>query len=121
MYMVIVAVPVVSEEGLKSELNDHFGMTEDFAVFDFEDGEAKGLRFITNDPRVTGAKPNSRFLVENGVKVVLSGWIGPHMLVDLLLGGIRVFKGAAGTVGDAIEDYKAGMLTEVRDVGEMKD
>ena len=119
--MVLIAVPVVAENGMRSELNEHFGMTEDFAVFDFEAGEAKGLRFIVNDPRETGAKSNAQFLVDNGVKIVLSSWIGPHMLVELLLDGIRVFKGAAGTLGDAIEDYKAGMLTEVRDVGEMRE
>ena len=117
--MVTVAVPVVSEEGLRSELNDHFGMTEDFAVFDFEAGEAKDLKFISNDPRETGAKPNAQFLIEQGVKIVLSSWIGPHMLNALLDSGVRVFKGAAGTVGDVIEDYKAGMLTEVRSPGEM--
>jgi predicted Fe-Mo cluster-binding NifX family protein len=119
--MVLVAIPVISEEGAQSEINDHFGMTEDFAVFDYEDGEAKGLRFISNDPREQGAKSNAQFLAGNGIKVVLSGWIGPHMLVELLRDGIRVFKGATGTVGDAIEDYKAGMLTEVRSPGEMTD
>ncbi len=117
--MVTTAIPVVTENGLRSELNDHFGMTEDFALFDDEDGDAKGVKFISNDPRETGAKSNAQFLVEHGVKIVLSSWIGPHMLNELLAAGVRVFKGAAGTVGDVIEDYKAGMLTEVRDVGDM--
>ena len=42
------------------------------------------------------------------------------MLEDLLNSGIRVFKGAVGSVEDAIEDYKAGMLTEVHSLEEMK-
>jgi len=119
--MVTIAIPVVAENGLQSELNEHFGMTEDFAVFDSEDVGAKGLNFISNDPRETGAKSNAQFLVEHGVKIVLSGWIGPHMLDELLAAGVRVFKGAVGTVGDVIEDYRAGMLTEVRSPGEMTD
>jgi predicted Fe-Mo cluster-binding NifX family protein len=118
--MVTVAVPVVSPEGLQSELNDHFGMTEDFAVFDYDNGEATGLRFVSNDSSVEGAKTNAELLVDSGVKMVLAGYIGPHMLVALLDSGIRVFKGAVGTLEDAIEDFKAGMLSEVRSPGEME-
>jgi predicted Fe-Mo cluster-binding NifX family protein len=117
--MVTVAVPVVSPEGLQSELNDHFGMTEDFAVFDYDNGEVAGLRFVSNDSSVEGAKTNAEILVDNGVQMVLAGYIGPHMLVALLDSGIRVFKGAVGTLEDAIEDFRAGMLTEVHTPGEM--
>jgi len=117
--MVLVAVAVVSPEGMKSELNDHFGMAEDFALFDYEDGAVTGLRFVSNDPSVEGAKTNADILVDNDVKIVLAGSIGPHMLTILLDKGIRVFKGALGTLEDAIEDYKAGMLTEVHTPGEM--
>ena len=117
--MVTVAVPVVSPEGMDSELNDHFGMAEDFAVFDYDNGEVTGLRFVSNDSSVEGAKTNAEILVEDDVKMVLAGYIGPHMLTVLLDSGIRVFKGAVGTLEDAIEDFKAGMLTEVHTPGEM--
>ena len=118
MFMVMVAVPVVSQ-GMKSELNDHFGMAEDFAVFDYENGEVTGLRFVSDDSSVEGAKTNAEILVEDGVKMVLAGSIGPHMLTVLLDKGIRVFKGGVGTLADVTEDFKAGMLTEVHTPGEM--
>jgi predicted Fe-Mo cluster-binding NifX family protein len=41
------------------------------------------------------------------------------MLTVLLDKGVRVFKGAAGTLQDVIEDFKAGMLTEVYNAGQM--
>jgi predicted Fe-Mo cluster-binding NifX family protein len=41
------------------------------------------------------------------------------MLIVLLDKGVRVFKGAVGTLEDVIEDFKAGMLTEVHTPGEM--
>ncbi len=116
--MVLVAVPVVSPEGIKSELNDHFGMAEDFAIFEYDNGEVAGLKFVSNDSSVEGAKTNAEMLVDNDVKIALAGSIGPHMLVVLLDKGIRVYKGALGMLEDAIEDYKAGMLTEVRTPGE---
>jgi predicted Fe-Mo cluster-binding NifX family protein len=104
---------------MKSELNEHFGMAEDFAIFDYDNGEATGLRFVSNDSSVEGAKTNAEILVNNDVKIVLAGSIGPHMLTVLLGSGLRVFKGAVGTLQDVLEDYKAGMLTEVRTPGEM--
>lgn len=116
--MVLMAVPVVSPEGMQSELNDHFGMAEDFAIFDYDNGEVTGLRYVSNDSSVEGAKTNAEILVENEVKIVLAGSIGPHMLTVLFDKGIRVFKGAVGTLEDVVEDYKAGMLTEVYNVGD---
>ncbi|OPY27381.1 MAG: Dinitrogenase iron-molybdenum cofactor [Methanocella sp. PtaU1.Bin125] len=117
--MVRVAVPVVSPEGMRSELSDHFGMASDFAVFEYDNGEISDLRYISNDPSKKGAMNNGQFLAENGVKMVLAGSIGPHMLAVLLDRGVRVLKGAVGTLEDVLEDLKAGMLTEVYDVGDM--
>jgi len=118
--MVKVAIPVESPNGLLSELNDHFGMTEDFAVFEYEHGSIMDLKFLHNDPgREPEPKSSAQFLVDEGVKIVLSGYIGPHMLSVLLGEGIRVFKGGVGTLEDILEDFKADMLTEVYTPGEM--
>jgi predicted Fe-Mo cluster-binding NifX family protein len=117
--MVKIAIPVTDPEGMRSELSDHFGMAKDFAVFEYSNGEISGLTFITNDPMKKGATNNGQYLVDNDVKMVLAGSIGPHMLTVLLDKGVRVYKGAAGTLQDVIEDLKAGMLTEVRTAGEM--
>ncbi len=117
--MVKVAVPVIEPEGMQSELSDHFGMANDFAVFEYENGEVSDLKYISNDPSKKGAINNGQFLADNDVRMVLAGSIGPHMLTVLLDKGVRVFKGAAGTLQDVIEDFKAGMLTEVYNAGQM--
>lgn len=117
--MTRIAVPVVSPNNLLSELSDHFGMSEYFAIIDYESGAVGSLRIIHNDPYSPEHKSNAQFLADNGVKIVLAGSIGPHMLGILLGEGIRVFKGAAGTLEDVIEDYKAGYLTEVYSAGDM--
>jgi predicted Fe-Mo cluster-binding NifX family protein len=117
--MVKVAVPVIEPEGMNSELSDHFGMANDFAVFEYDDGMVSDLKYISNDPSKKGALNNGQFLADNDVKIVLAGSIGPHMLTVLFDKGVRVFKGAVGTLQDVIEDFKAGMLTEVYSVGDM--
>ncbi|WP_424359565.1 NifB/NifX family molybdenum-iron cluster-binding protein [Methanocella sp. MCL-LM] len=120
--MVKVAIPVESANGMLSELSDHFGMAEDFAVFEYDHGEVGDLRFIHNDPdRKPEPKTNAQFLADEDVKMVLAGFIGPHMLTVLLGEGIRVYKGAVGTLEDVLEDFKADMLTEVHTPGEMLD
>lgn len=120
--MVKVAVPVESANGILSELSDHFGMAEDFAVFEYDHGDVADLKFVRNDQEAQPEpKTNARFLADEGVKMVLAGFIGPHMLTVLLGEGIRVFKGAAGTLEDVLEDFKADMLTEVHTPGEMLD
>ena len=120
--MVKVAIPVESPNGLLAELNDHFGMTEDFAVFEYDHGSIIDLKFLHNDPaREPEPKTSAQFLVDEGVKMVLAGYIGPHMLTVLLGEGIRVFKGAVGTLEDVLEDFKADMLTEVHTPGDMQD
>lgn len=116
--MVKVAIPIEYPNGMLSELNEHFGMAEDFLTFDYDRGAISEMKFVRNDPQKTKEpKPNAQFLVDNGVKIVLAGAIGPHMLQVLMGVGVRVFKGASGTVEDVIEDYKAGMLTEVHSAG----
>lgn len=114
------AIPVESPKGMDSEINDHFGMTEYFAIFEIESEEVSSFGIVKIEQSFGLTKKPSRFLKEQDVKMVLSGYIGPHMLEDLLNSGIRVFKGAVGSVEDAIEDYKAGMLTEVHSLEEMK-
>ena len=115
--MVTMAVPVESPNGMRSNLSDHFGMASDFALFDYDGGRFTGLRFVQNDTTKRDAPSNAQFLADCGAQVVLAGSIGPHMLAVLFEKGVRVFDGAVGTLEDVIEDYKAGMLTEVRSTG----
>ena len=117
--MVLMAIPVDEPNGLASEIMDHFGLAEDFAVFEYEDGVASGLRFIHNKPKQQDTKNNAELLADEGVKIVLAGSIGPHMISVLLARGLRLFHDAEGTVADALEDYRAGMLGEVTSAGTM--
>ncbi len=114
------AVPIVADNGMASEVNEHFGMTEYFLVLEADGDKITTTSMLRDNPSIVGHKPPAQFLADNDVQIVLAGGIGPHMIQILLDRGVRIFKGAAGTVEDAWEDYKAGMLTEVRTVGDME-
>ena len=45
-----------------------------------------------------------------GVKVMIVGGLGPKAVAMFNQGGVEVFVGAAGTVKDAIDDWRAEML-----------
>jgi predicted Fe-Mo cluster-binding NifX family protein len=117
--MVKMGIPVEAPEGMSSEVSDHFGMAQDFAVFEYSGGEVTELQFIHNSPRAPESRNNARLLADEGVKIVLAGSMGPHMISLLLAEGMRVFKDAEGTIEEVLEDYRAGMLAEARSAGTM--
>jgi predicted Fe-Mo cluster-binding NifX family protein len=108
-----IGIPVMGPEGLSSEINEHFGMSEYFALLEVDGGEIKKVEVIEDSPSLKERKTPAELLAGNGVEVVLAGGIGPHMIKDLQDRGVRIFRGAAGTVEQAFEDYKAGMLSEI--------
>lgn len=118
--MTRIAVPIVEPKGMESEVNEHFGMSEYFEILEVDGDQITSHSTLQNNPTLPGHKPAAQFLIDHDVRIVLAGGIGPHMIQILLDGGVRIFKGAAGTVQDAVEDYKAGMLTETRTVGDME-
>jgi len=109
-----IGVPIVSPNGLASEVNDHFGMSEYFALLEVEGDKIQNIEVIKDNPSLKERKTPAEVLADHKAGVVLAGGIGPHMIKELQDRGIRIFRGAAGTVEQAFEDYKAGMLSEVK-------
>lgn len=114
------AIPLESDRGMASEVNEHFGMTEYFLILEADGDKITSTSTLQDNPSAEDHKPPAEFLADNGVQIVLTGGIGPHMIQILLDRGVRIFKGAVGIAEDAWEDYKAGMLTEVRTAGDME-
>jgi predicted Fe-Mo cluster-binding NifX family protein len=110
--MAKIAIPVVSPEGLSSKVNDHFAMSECFAILEVKGGRIVSAEVIRNMQK--DEVKAAEFLVEQGAEVVLAGRIGSCMTRIFMDRGVRVFSGAEGTVKEAFKDYKAGKLTEVR-------
>jgi predicted Fe-Mo cluster-binding NifX family protein len=109
-----IAIPIVSANGMSSEVNEHFGMSEFFALLEVEGDKIVKMEVLEDSPSVKEPRTPAELLSDHGADIVLAGGIGPHMIQELSTLGIRIFKGAAGTVEQAFEDYKAGMLSEVK-------
>ncbi len=48
------------------------------------------------------------------VEAVLTGHLGPNAFRALSAAGIKAYTGLQGTVGEAIEEFKAGRLSPTR-------
>jgi predicted Fe-Mo cluster-binding NifX family protein len=54
---------------------------------------------------------SAQFVASKGTKVIITGNVGPNAVSTLSTAGIQLVTGQAGTVREAIEDYKMGKLT----------
>lgn len=86
----------------------HFGHTEQFKLYDVEDG--KVIRTQIADTNGQGHGALSEFLAQANVEVLICGGIGGGAQSALAEAGIQLFGGVAGSADDAVQAYLAGTL-----------
>ncbi len=104
---------VVTSQGqdMSSPVDPRFGRARFFVLDDTESGEFSASDNSQNLNAAQGAGIQAgRNVVGLGAAAVLTGHVGPKAFATLQAGGIAVYSGAAGTVADAIEQFKAGKL-----------
>ena len=100
----------ITSEGktLDSKVDPRFGRCQNFIFFD-TDTEKFEAQENTNSQFQGGAGIQSgQLVISRGVKVVLTGNVGPNAHQVLSVAGISIFTGVSGTVKDAISGYKNG-------------
>ncbi len=99
---------------LDARLDERFGRADGFVVYDDETEQVTYLDNAENQGAAQGAGTNAaELLARQGVKVLLTGHVGPMAFRVLQAAGIRIFETQAATVGEALEQYRAGKLSEV--------
>jgi len=103
-----------SGKDLNSQIDPRFGRcvyflivnTSDmsFEVFDNESGMLGGGAGIQS----------AQFVASKGAKAVITGNCGPNAVNTLYAAGIQVFLGNTGTVTEALDNYKNGILTPAK-------
>lgn len=98
-------IAVTYENG---QVFQHFGHTEQFKVYDVEDGKVTGTTLL--DTGESGHGALAGFLRENGVETLICGGIGGGARTALAEAGIQLYGGVTGSADDAVLALLKGEL-----------
>ena len=90
------------------QIFQHFGHTEQFKVYDVENGQITHSEVVSTNGSGHGALAG--FLVGLGVDTLICGGIGGGAVSALAGAGIRLFAGATGSADQAVLALLAGKL-----------
>ncbi|ABA88828.1 nitrogenase molybdenum-iron cofactor biosynthesis protein NifB/NifX-related protein [Syntrophotalea carbinolica DSM 2380] len=98
---------------LTAPLDPRFGRASKFLIYDLENETFEMVDNQQNLNAAQGAGIQSAGTVTNsGAEALVSGHCGPKAFRVLMAAGVKVFYSEAGTVGEALDAYKQGKLTE---------
>ena len=107
----IMKIAVTYENG---NVFQHFGHTEQFKVYDIEDGKVAGAQVV--DTNGSGHGALAGMLSEWNVDTLICGGIGAGAQTALAEAGIRLYGGVSGSADEAVEALLAGKLVFDPDV-----
>ena len=98
-------IAVTYENG---QIFQHFGHTEQFKVYNVENGAVTASAVEPTNGSGHGALAG--FLAENGVDVLICGGIGGGAQSALAQAGIRLYGGVSGSADDAVQALIDGTI-----------
>lgn len=107
----IMKTAVTYENG---EIFQHFGHTEQFKVYNIEDGKIVSSQVIGSDGLGHGALAD--FLESNSIEVLICGGIGSGAQTALANAGIKLYGGVSGNADAAVQAFLDGKLDYNPDV-----
>ena len=105
-----VCIPTMGDGGMVEAICQHFGQAPTFTVVDLDTGTIQVLTNISE--HVGGSGLPTDQLKDQGFQVMIVGGLGPKAIQNFAEQCVEVFVGATGTVKDAIEDWREGLLTK---------
>jgi len=97
---------------LDAQVDPRFGRCPYFVVVDSETMLFEGVPNPASGAMGGAGIQAAQAIVSRGVKVLITGNVGPNAFQALSAAGITIVTGAFGTVRDVVEKYKKGELRE---------
>ncbi|MDH5389645.1 MAG: NifB/NifX family molybdenum-iron cluster-binding protein [Candidatus Bathyarchaeota archaeon] len=97
---------------LEAQIDPRFGRCPYFVIVDSETMEFETVPNIASGSMSGAGIQAAQTMASKGVKVLITGNVGPNAFQALSAAGIRVVIGAFGNVREVIEKYKSGELKE---------
>lgn len=98
-------VAVTYEDG---RVFEHFGRTEQFKVYEIEDGKIKSSEILSSDG--AGHEALADLLAEKEINVLICGGMGSGAKAALEDAGLEVYSGQSGDADEVIESYIKGEI-----------
>ncbi len=92
------------------QIFQHFGRTEQFKVYDVQDGKVVSAQVCGTGG--TGHEALAGLLRGNGVDTLICGGIGQGAVNALTAAGLDLYAGNAGSADEAVEKLLAGTLAK---------
>ena len=102
-----------SGSDLNAPLDSRFGRAPKFIIYDLE---ADKLEIVDNAQNLNAAQgagiQSAQNIARLGVGALITGHCGPKAFRVLTQAGIKIYNSSAETVAEALEQYRAGKLSE---------
>jgi predicted Fe-Mo cluster-binding NifX family protein len=97
---------------LDAQVDPRFGRCPYFVIVDSETMLFEGVPNPASGAMSGAGIQAAQAMVSRGVKVLITGNVGPNAFQALSAAGVTIVTGAFGTVRDVVEKYKKGELRE---------
>ncbi len=107
-----LCIPTKGNEGIKAEVNQHFGSAPYFTIVDTETNE---IEIIDNsdEHHAHGMCQPMKSLIGKNIDAVISGGMGMRAIQNLSQDNIKVFRAEGDNVTEIIGKYKNNSLEEL--------
>jgi predicted Fe-Mo cluster-binding NifX family protein len=97
---------------LGAQMDPRFGRCPYLVIVDSETMKFEAVPNIASSSMSGAGIQAAQTIASKGVKVLITGNVGPNAFQALAAAGIKVVTGVVGTVREVIEKYKKGELRE---------
>ena len=102
-----------SSDSLDANVDPRFGRCPYFVIVDSETMEYSAIPNDSTNASHGAGIQTAQTVANMGVKVVITGNVGPNAFNVLHATGIKIVTGVSGSIREAVEKYKRGQLREV--------
>ena len=110
--MLKIAVSATSES-LDAQIDPRFGRCPYFVIVDSETMKFEAVPNAASDAMSGAGIQAAQMMASRGVKMVVTGNVGPNAFQALSSAGIDIITGVFGTVREAVERSKTGQLQKI--------
>jgi predicted Fe-Mo cluster-binding NifX family protein len=97
---------------LDALIDPRFGRCPYFVIVESETMQFEVIPNMASDAMSGAGIQASQTIAGKGVKVIITGNVGPNAFQALSAAGVKIVTGAFGTVREVVEKYKRGELGE---------